>query len=269
MISPSITDSELLARVERERVAHTEHDVMAEHDRLKNRFSHVESYPSRRRLHQLYRELVSDLTGKSVLDYGCGRGDMSLEYLRNGASNLCAIDISSVYVDDARQRARAAGFGESQASFAVMDAHRLEFPDAHFDLVAGWSILHHLDPEIAMREIHRVLKPGGRVLLWEPLADHPLMRLFRWMTPGARTEDEKPFSGEDIRRLVHSCPWRSEIAYCGMLEAPVAMATSLLIPSHPDNFLIRLADRIEQWTHRNELLLPWNQHMLLNLVKAG
>ena len=269
MVSPSLTDSDLSARVERERVAHTEHDVMAEHDRLKNRFPHVESYPSRRRLHDLYRRLVSDLTGKSVLDYGCGRGDMSLQYLHNGASNLCAIDISSVYVDDARRRARAAGYGEETARFAVMDAHRLEFPDAHFDLVAGWSILHHLDPEIAMREIHRVLKPGGRVLLWEPLADHPLMRLFRWLTPHARTEDERPFSGEDIRRLVRSCPWRSEIAYCGILEAPVAMATSLLMRSRPDNFLIRFADQIEQWTHLHEVQLPWNQHMLLNLVKAG
>ncbi len=266
--SPS-PSADLAARVERERVAHTEHDVMAEHNRLKNRFPHVEHYPSRRRLHELYRELVRDLSGKTVLDYGCGRGDMSLEYLQNGAAEVRAIDISSVYVEDAERRARALGFDESRATFAVMDAHKLAFPDDHFDVVAGWSILHHLDPDVAMAEIHRVLKPGGRVLLWEPLADHPLMRIFRWLTPGARTDDEKPFSGSDIRRLVESRPWKSEIVACGLLEAPVAMGTSLLMRSKPDNLLIRLADRAESWIHGRGWLTSWNQHMLINLVKAS
>jgi len=114
-----------------------------------------------------------------------------------------------------------------------------------------------------------VLKPGGRVLLWEPLADHPLLKLFRWFTPQARTEDELPFTGLAIRRILSHRQWRSELGYCGIIEAPVAMCTSLLVRNKPDNIVMRLADKIENWTHQNGILLSWNQHVLFNLVKAG
>ena len=263
------TAQDIAARVDRERYAHTEKDVMAEHNKIKHRFPHVDQYPSRKRLDGLYKELMRNISGLTVLDYGCGRGDMTREYLQNGAAKVAAIDISPVYVADGEENVRRAGFAEDRFSFQVMDAHKMTFPDNSFDIVAGWSILHHLDPDTAMNEIHRVLKPGGRVLLWEPLADHPLLKLFRWFTPQARTEDELPFTGEAIRRIIGHRQWRSELGYCGIIEAPVAMCTSLLMKNRPDNSLIRLADRIETWTHEKGILLSWNQHVLFNLVKEG
>ncbi|MDB6120224.1 MAG: Methyltransferase type 11 [Verrucomicrobiaceae bacterium] len=262
------TVQDIAARVERERHAHTEKDVMAEHNKIKNRFSHVDQYPSRRRLEGVYKSLMSNVEGLQILDYGCGRGDMTREYLRKGAAKVCAIDISPVYVADGEASARREGFAEERFDFQVMDAHKMTFPDNSFDIVAGWSILHHLDADTAMNEIHRVLKPGGRVLLWEPLLDHPLLKLFRLLTPQARTEDELPFSGAAIRRILSHRQWRSELGYCGFLEAPVAMFTSVVMRNRPDNFLIRLADRAEQWSHQNGVLLNWNQHVLFNMVKA-
>lgn len=242
---------------------------MAEHNRLKSRFPHVEEYPSRQRLVQTYLGHMKDLRGKTVLDYGCGRGDMTLDYLRAGADKVCSIDISSVYVADGEARARAEGFNPQRFHFAVMDAHKMDFPDNSFDVVAGWSILHHLDATTAMREIHRVLKPGGRVLLWEPLLDSPALKLFRWLTPKARTVDELPFSGRAIKQLIADSNWRSEMSWCGVLEAPVAVVTSLLLPRRADNWFIRLADRLESWMHGQGVLLSWNQHALFNLVKQG
>jgi ubiquinone/menaquinone biosynthesis C-methylase UbiE len=207
--------------------------------------------------------------GLSILDYGCGRGDMTLEYLRNGAAKVSAIDISSVYVADGDRKAREEGFAPDRYHFQVMDAHQLDFPDNSFDIVAGWSILHHLNPVVAMNEIHRVLKPGGRVLLWEPLADHPMLRLFRWLTPSARTVDELPFTGKAIRQIVGQREWRSELGYCGLLEAPLAMLTSVILRPYPKNPLMHLADAIERWTHERGILLSWNQHVLFNMVKTA
>lgn len=261
--------SAISERVERERYDHTVKDVMAEHTKLKQRFLHVETYPSTVRLANVYKEHMQHLAGMTILDYGCGRGDMALEYLKNGAAKIHAIDISDVYVRHAEQQAREAGFSPERFDFQVMDAHKLSFPENSFDIVAGWSILHHLDAETAMNEIFRVLKPGGRVLLWEPLADHPLLKIFRWLTPQARTVDELPFSGAALKRILGQNRWKSELGFSGLIEAPLAMLTSIVLPNHPNNFLLRFADKIERWTHENQILLSWNQRVLFNLVKQS
>ena len=108
---------------------------------------------------------------------------------------------------------------------------------------------------------------GFRVLLQEPLADNPLLKLFRLLTPRARTQDERPFSKVDIKRLLHNKPWKTEVGYCGLFEAPVAMLTSILVPKHQDNFALRLVDEIERWAHEKAFLLAWNQYILFNMVK--
>lgn len=258
----------LSERVERERRAHTDDDVLARSYALKDRFAHIWTFPSRQRLFGLMDAYARDLRGQTVLDYGCGRGEASLKYLEAGAAKVVGIDISEAYVTEAQDKATTAGYDPSRFDFRAMDAHRLDFPDASFDVVIGYGILHHLDADVALAEIHRVLKPGGRVLLQEPLADHPLLKLFRRLTPNARTEDEEPFSGAEIKRLTERPEWRTELAYCGILEAPVAMFTSVLMPGRPQNALLQLADRIERWLHRQGWLLHWNQYVLFNMRKA-
>jgi ubiquinone/menaquinone biosynthesis C-methylase UbiE len=260
-------DSSLQQRVERERAAHTERDVVAENARIKERFPHVQRYLSKRRLYAAIDSYTQDLSGKTVLDYGCGRGEASLRYLANGAERVQGIDISPVYIEQAAVAARKAGCSKDRCSFRVMDAHALDYQDETFDLVIGLGILHHLDAGIALSEIYRVLKPGGRVLVQEPLADNPLLKLFRLLTPSARTEDEAPFTGAQIEHLLQEEDWKAEVIYFGIVEAPVAMATSVLMPRRPENALLRLADRLEQWTHERGVLLSWNQYVLFNMVK--
>jgi ubiquinone/menaquinone biosynthesis C-methylase UbiE len=261
------TSSEIQARVDRELRAHTEDDVLAESYKLKDRFAHIWTFPSRRRFMQRIEGYLQNLEGKRLLDYGCGRGAASLTYLERGAQ-VDGIDISPVYIEDAARQAEAAGFPEERYAFHVMDAHKLEFPDATFDFVVGYGILHHLDAEVALEEIHRVLRPGGRVLLQEPLADNPLLRAFRLVTPSARTEDEAPFTGKDLKRLTQGGEWDTDLAYCGIVEAPVAMLTSVLMPSKPDNALLRGADAIERRLHDKGLLEAWNQYVLFDMTKA-
>lgn len=254
-------------RVEREREAHTERDVSAANLRIRNRFAHITQYPSHRRIHAKQRSYTSELAGKIVLDYGCGRGQASLIYLNRGAAKVCGIDISPVYIQHATDAAHRAGYDEDRFSFRVMDAHQLTFEDGSFDLVIGNGILHHLDSELALREIYRVLKPGGRTLLHEPLADNPLLKLFRLLTPHARTEDETPFTGAAIRSLLSKNDWQADMVYAGILEAPVAMITSLLMPRRPENGLLRWTDVAERWMHERRILLSWNQQVLFNMVK--
>ena len=259
-------DQTFQARVERERAAHTEKDVLAESCRLKGRFNHIECYPSRKRLYSEMDGYVNECANKKILDLGCGYGEQSLIYLKRGAM-VCGIDISPKHIDHATHAALSSGFSRDRFVFKVMDAHILEFEENTFDVVIGYGILHHLDYDIALREVYRVLKLGGRALFVECLADNPLLKLFRKMTPDARTIDEKPFSSTDLQTIIQSGLWHVEMTYCGLICAPIAVLTSIVLRSNPDNFLIRLADRIERWTHSRSLLLPWNQYILFNLVK--
>lgn len=259
-------DKKLKERLRRERSAHTERDVLAESYRLKARFKHIWSYPSRRRMQELVEAYLGGISGQLILDYGCGRGQASLGYLRQGATVL-GIDVSPVYVGEAMFRAHEAGVSSERYQFHVMDAHALAFPNDVFHLAIGNGILHHLDADLALRELCRVLRPNGRVLLKEPLADNPLLKLFRALTPTARTDDEAPLSGGDVARIIQSKLWKTELSYCGVVEAPVAVLSSLLVPDRPNNVLLRLADRLERLMHERGILLSCNQYVLLNLVK--
>lgn len=254
-------------RVNRELIDHTEKDILGNSYKLKNRFSHIWNYPSRVSLCSRMDELGTNLQNKIVLDYGCGRGEESIKYIRNGAERVYGIDISPVYVEEAELAAKRLGLNENKYSFQVMDAHKLEFPENSIDLVIGQGILHHLDPEIALNEIFRVLKADGMVVLQEPLADNPLLRFFRFLTPSARTVDEAPFTKKQIKSFESNNNWKSHTIYCGIIEAPVAMITSVLLPKSPQNWLLRISHKFEFFLRSRNILNSWNQYVLLILKK--
>jgi 2-polyprenyl-3-methyl-5-hydroxy-6-metoxy-1,4-benzoquinol methylase len=136
-----------------------------------------------------------NLSGKRVLDYGCGNGGFSYLLASRGAL-VEGIDLSESLVEVARQRAPD---GIPPPNFSARDAHSTRFADASFDYVFGNGILHHLELEKAYQEIARVLKPGGRAFFMEPMEQHPMLALLRKATPSARSVDEKPMTLEEFQ----------------------------------------------------------------------
>jgi SAM-dependent methyltransferase len=254
-------------RVRREREAHIDNGVQVAGARFARMFPHLGTYPSMLRLYQEREEYIRGASGKVVLDYGCGRGWLSMDLLRHGA-RVSGVDISPPYIEQANASAAAAGFAPDRYTFQVMDAHALEFPDSTFDLVIGDGVLHHLQMDVALAELHRVVKPGCSVVFKEPLADNPLLKLYRWLTPNCRTADERPISGRDLRGLANSGCWECRMSFCGLVEAPAAMLTSVALRGAPRNAILAVADKIETWLHVRGALLPCNQYVLMDLRKV-
>ena len=155
------------------------------------------------------REMVhAAAAGGRVLEYGCATGGHAIELARR-AARVDGIDISDVAIGQARERAAALGL--CNASFAVGDAHATGYDENTFDLVFGSGIIHHLDTERSLREIHRILKPGGVAVFKEPLGSNIAINLYRSLTPSARTEDEHPLRPVDKRladQVFDSVTWR-------------------------------------------------------------
>jgi 2-polyprenyl-3-methyl-5-hydroxy-6-metoxy-1,4-benzoquinol methylase len=102
----------------------------------------------------------SKLAGASVLEIGCGMG-LHSELMGLAGANVCAVDISPTSIEATMRRAE---IRKLKIDARVMDAVSLEFEDETFDFVWSWGVIHHsAQTGRIVKEIHRVLKPGGEV----------------------------------------------------------------------------------------------------------
>ena len=134
--------------------------------------------------------LLGDVSGKRIVDFGCGSGANTV-LLANRGAHVWAADISEDLIRLGRRRMAVNGRADD-AQFIVASAHRLPLPDASVDVVFGIAILHHLDLDLASQEVHRVLRPGGRGIFQEPVRNSAAVRFVRSMIP-SRAPDTSPF----------------------------------------------------------------------------
>lgn len=114
--------------------------------------------------------------GERVLDVGTGTGVVAITAARAGA-DVSALDLTPALLTQARENARIAGL--PGITWTEGDAERLPYPDASFDVVLSqFGHMFAPRPEVAVAEMRRVLKPGGRVTFatWPP--EHFVGRMF-------------------------------------------------------------------------------------------
>lgn len=101
--------------------------------------------------------------GEHLLDAGCGPGETAVLLARDVGARVTGITLSAFEIKRARERAAAQGVGDL-VTFEYGDYTALSYPDESFDAVLALESLQNApDLEQALRELYRVLRPGGRI----------------------------------------------------------------------------------------------------------
>ena len=127
----------------------------------------------------------------SILVAGCGTSQAAKHAMRWPAARVMGIDFSETSVRCTEELKRKYQLDNLQVRQLPLErARELE---TSFDQIVCTGVLHHLpDPTTALREMHRVLKPGGKACFWDPLRHNPVINVYRRIAKEVRTEDEMP-----------------------------------------------------------------------------
>lgn len=119
--------------------------------------------------------------GDVVVDVACGTGDLTEAFARAGAGRIIGVDFTREMLEIAeRKRDRMAPGARSRVEYRQGDAMELEFDDASADVVSiAFGLRNVADPDRALGEFYRVLRPGGRLVILE--FDQPRLALLRWL----------------------------------------------------------------------------------------
>ena len=132
-------------------------------------------------------EAVAEVARGRVLEVGCGTGEFAERMTKELGAEVCAIDISARMVELTAARGIDARVG---------DVQQLPFGDAEFDVaVANWVLYHAQDVDLAIRELARVLRAGGRLVaatlgvdhtveVWKLVGGEPTRDLSFWSENG-------------------------------------------------------------------------------------
>lgn len=123
-------------------------------------------------LQRLVYERFADPMERTVLDIGCGTGNIH-RYLAASLGPLTGVDVSEKCLDTARA-------SNSSVAYRAFDGDRLPFADSAFDVVYTICVMHHVPPAgwaAYVAEMHRVTAPGGIAVVIEHNPLNPLTRL--------------------------------------------------------------------------------------------
>ena len=206
------------------------------YDRIAERFERLD-HPAdvRRRLSVVFDECLgpTSLVGRRALDAGCGYGIFSEAAVTRGAT-VVSLDIGALLVARAIARAGSRGL--------VADAGRLALRDRCVDLVISSEMLEHTeDPERAIKELARVLRADGLLVLTTP------NRVWQGAVRAASRLRLRPFRG-----LENFVAWRRLERWC--VEADLEVLTHLGFHPWPFHLgLPRAARAVERWLARGRL----------------
>ena len=148
-----------------------------------SRFYDLMETLAEKRYHPWREQIWSYVNGGSVLEVGVGTGK-NLPYYPASAY-ITGIDLTPGMLEQAKRKARTLGF-DSRVDLQLGDAQALDFPDSSFDTALATFVFCSVpDPVLGLREMKRVVRPGGKVLLLEHMrSSNPVLGMIMdWLNP--------------------------------------------------------------------------------------
>lgn len=181
-------------------VAEALFDLSAEYDAMLNKGLRLsgenKEFFARGRIEHLARTLPADFNAARILDFGCGIGDTTALLAETfPKAGVVGIDNAASAIESARQR-----HSSSRLSFQHLDEFAADYS---YDLCYVNGVFHHIEPRNrpeALGLVHRALRPGGRLALFENNPWNPGTRLAMKQIPFDR--DAQPLSPTSARRLL-------------------------------------------------------------------
>ncbi|MBN1257108.1 MAG: methyltransferase domain-containing protein [Planctomycetes bacterium] len=140
---------------------------------------------------------LGEVKGKQFLELGCGAGEASVYFATRNAC-CTATDNSPGMLQVVGKLAAKYGVTVKRK---LMNAEAIAFPDNSFDIVYAANLLHHVNPTTTLREMHRVLRPGGMACCWDPLRHNPIINIYRRMADQVRTKNEHPLDIKIVKEI--------------------------------------------------------------------
>ena len=172
--------------------------------------------------------------GSSVLEVAPGPGYLAIELAKLGAYHVVGLDISHTFVEIATANAKAAGV---PVDFRHGNAAHMPFPADSFDFIVCQAAFKNFsEPVLALREMHRVLKPNGKALILDLRRDASREAIkaevknmaLDWVNALMTTLAlswlrKRAYTQEQFRQMVSQTPFKT----CEMQEVPIGLAVSL------------------------------------------
>ena len=174
---------------------------------------------------------LAELDAESrLLDVACGMGTQDVYFLRHFApAHIDALDVTWKHIEQGRRRTSAAGFGEDRVKFHHGTATALPFPAETFTHVIGIEGPAHFDTrEKFMREAHRVLKPGGTIVM----SDYTLKRRPRSLFDKAVIEGTRRIWNVPRENMDSVERYRAKMESAGFDEVEIEEAGARVIPGY-------------------------------------
>jgi ubiquinone/menaquinone biosynthesis C-methylase UbiE len=173
------------------------------------------------------------------LDAGCGSGDHAIRLCRFGLRGV-GIDISGTVLRRAQARAQKAGLGRDRLTFLKGCLEALPFDDHKFDLVHCRGVLMHIpDWQSALKELCRVLTPGGTLIVFEKNSrsvETRLIRLVR-LVRKSQSDTKLTYGGMEDWGIRHGHPFLYRTAHTKSLHTEMETHGLTLVDTRAGNFM--------------------------------